>query len=137
MKPEGVMESCLYADDLGAMEDFFTRVLGLGVVTKEAGRHVFFRCGNSMVLVFNPAVTSRQLTAINGAIVPLSGTHGAGHLAFRVPLRDLPAWRQHLRAQNIVIESEVRWPQGGESIYIRDSAGNSIELVTPEIWGLA
>jgi catechol 2,3-dioxygenase-like lactoylglutathione lyase family enzyme len=137
MKPVGVLESCLYADDLAAMEEFFVRVLGLAVLTKEAGRHVFFRCGDSMVLVFNPQVTSRQLTAVNGALVPLSGTHGAGHLALRIPAADLPSWREHLRKEKVVIESDLRWPQGGESIYFRDPAGNSLELATPELWGLA
>jgi hypothetical protein len=28
----------------------------------------------------------------------------------------------------------VTWPNGALSIYFRDPAGNSIELVTPNIW---
>jgi len=52
----------------------------------------------TQVLVFIPRDIT-QLTAINGAMVPLSGSHGAGHLAFRVALRDFAAWREHLRAQ--------------------------------------
>jgi catechol 2,3-dioxygenase-like lactoylglutathione lyase family enzyme len=136
VKPEGVLETCLYAEDLGAMEEFFVRVVGLEVLTKEAGRHVFFRCGGGMVLVFNPSVTARQLTSVNGSIVPLAGTIGAGHLAFRVPAHEVDAWREHLLAHNIVIESEVRWPQGGHSIYVRDPGGNSLELATPQLWGL-
>jgi catechol 2,3-dioxygenase-like lactoylglutathione lyase family enzyme len=137
MKPEGVLESCLYAKDLTAAESFFVRVLGLQVLTKEAGRHVFFRCGGGMVLVFNPDSTARHLTAIDGGLIPLHGAQGAGHLAFRVRPDQLDAWRQHLRVHEVVIESEVRWPQGGESIYFRDPAGNSIELATPQLWGLA
>jgi hypothetical protein len=34
-----------------------------------------------------------------------------------------------------VIEKEFGWPRGGRSIYFRDPAGNSVELVTPGLWG--
>jgi catechol 2,3-dioxygenase-like lactoylglutathione lyase family enzyme len=47
---------------------------------------------------------------------------------------DIPAWRSHLQGRGIEIESEVHWPQGGTSLYVRDPAGNSIELATPIIW---
>jgi catechol 2,3-dioxygenase-like lactoylglutathione lyase family enzyme len=136
MKPEGVLESCLYAEDLEAAEAFYGRVLNLEMLTKEAGRHVFFRSGHGVVLVFNPTVTSSQPTETGDAMIPLHGTRGAGHLAFRVPPESLETWRQHLQSKNVVIESEVHWPQGGESIYFRDPAGNSIELATAKIWGL-
>ncbi len=43
---------------------------------------------------------------------------------------------EHLVAQGIVIEAEVEWPPGGKSIYFRDPAGNSVELVTPGVWNL-
>ena len=35
-----------------------------------------------------------------------------------------------------IIEKEVEWPKGGRSLYFRDPAGNSVELVTPGVWGL-
>ncbi|WP_227254645.1 VOC family protein [Frigoriglobus tundricola] len=35
----------------------------------------------------------------------------------------------------IAIEKEVTWPRGGRSLYIRDPASNSVELVTPGAWG--
>jgi catechol 2,3-dioxygenase-like lactoylglutathione lyase family enzyme len=128
------MESCLYATDLKTAEAFYTSVLGLAVITREAGRHVFFRCGEGVVLIFNPDHTSTELTRVEGAQVPLHGTRGAGHLAFRVEAAELPQWRVRLDATQVAIESEVQWPQGGASIYFRDPAGNSIELVTPETW---
>jgi catechol 2,3-dioxygenase-like lactoylglutathione lyase family enzyme len=136
MKPEGVLESCLYADDLEAAEAFYSGVLHLDVLAKEAGRHVFFRCGGGVVLVFNADATSSQVTEVGGAKIPLHGTRGAGHLAFLVSSESLGAWRQDLRTKQIAIESEVRWPQGGTSIYFRDPAGNSIELATAVMWGL-
>ena len=45
------------------------------------------------------------------------------------------AWRSHLETNGIEIESEVTWPRGGRSLYVRDPAGNSVELASPTIWG--
>ncbi|MGH8020227.1 MAG: VOC family protein [Opitutaceae bacterium] len=137
MKPECVVESVLYATDLAAAEGFYTRIFQLDIIARETGRHVFFRCGSGVLLVFNPAHTSSEKTYVNGGLIPLHGASGAGHLAFRAEEEKLPAWRDHLCAAGVPIESEVSWPQGGRSIYFRDPAGNSIELVTPEVWDLA
>jgi catechol 2,3-dioxygenase-like lactoylglutathione lyase family enzyme len=74
---------------------------------------------------------------IAGAPVPLHGTRGVGHLAFAVREEEIVAWRSHLERAGIEIESEVHWPQGGTSLYLRDPAGNSVELATPKIWGFS
>jgi catechol 2,3-dioxygenase-like lactoylglutathione lyase family enzyme len=137
MQPLRVLESCLYAADLDLAERFYIDVLGLEKHACEDARHVFFRCGDGMVLIFNPEPTSTVRTTIAGAPVPLHGTRGAGHLAFAVREADIPAWRLHLERCGVAIESEVRWPQGGTSLYVRDPAGNSVELATPTIWGRA
>jgi catechol 2,3-dioxygenase-like lactoylglutathione lyase family enzyme len=136
MQPQRVLESCLYAIDLDTAERFYTQVIGLQLHAREDGRHVFFRCGDGMVLVFNPDHTSTVATTIGGSSVPLHGTRGAGHLAFAMREDEIPAWRSHLEQAGVEVESEVRWPQGGTSLYIRDPAGNSIELASPKIWGL-
>jgi catechol 2,3-dioxygenase-like lactoylglutathione lyase family enzyme len=136
MQPLRVLESCLSATDLDAAERFYTQVIGLPVHAREAGRHVFFRCGKGMVLVFNPAHTSTVITTVAGSPLPLHGTRGAGHLAFAVREEDISVWRAHLQRAGVEVESEVHWPQGGTSLYIRDPAGNSIELAAPAIWGL-
>jgi catechol 2,3-dioxygenase-like lactoylglutathione lyase family enzyme len=136
MRPLRVLESCLYATDLDAAERFYAEVIGLEKHAREEGRHVFFRCAEGMVLIFNPEHTSTVRTAIAGSDLPLHGTRGPGHLAFAVHQSDIPAWRAHLERSGVEIESEVRWPQGGTSLYVRDPAGNSIELASPAIWGL-
>jgi catechol 2,3-dioxygenase-like lactoylglutathione lyase family enzyme len=135
MQPLRVLESCLYATDLDAAERFYIDVIGLKKHAREDGRHVFFRCGDGMVLIFNPEHTSSVRTTVAGATLPLHGTRGPGHLAFGVREADIPAWRSHLHGRGVEIESEVHWPQGGTSLYVRDPAGNSIELATPQIWG--
>ncbi|HEX2474839.1 MAG TPA: VOC family protein [Lacipirellulaceae bacterium] len=135
MQPLRVLESCLYATDLDAAERFYIEVIGLTKHGREDGRHVFFRCGDDMVLIFNPEHTSKVRTTIAGAPLPLHGTRGTGHLAFALREADIPSWRSHLQGCGVEIESEVRWPQGGTSLYVRDPAGNSIELVSPKVWG--
>ncbi|MBV8268867.1 MAG: VOC family protein, partial [Planctomycetaceae bacterium] len=40
-----VIETAIYVDDLQAAETFYGTVLGLRVVGKGPGRHVFFRVG--------------------------------------------------------------------------------------------
>ncbi|MBI1877873.1 MAG: VOC family protein, partial [Chloroflexi bacterium] len=59
MQVEQVLETCLYVDDLEAAAEFYRRVLGLVVFSRVIGRHVLFRCGQSVFLLFNPDRTSK------------------------------------------------------------------------------
>ena len=67
---------------------------------------------------------------------PASGAKGPGHFALGVRDGGLDGWRRRLEGHGIAIEKEVGWPRGGRSIYFRDPAGNSVELITPGLWGL-
>ncbi|HXE57537.1 MAG TPA: VOC family protein [Gemmatimonadales bacterium] len=136
MKPYGVLEACLYAGDLDAAERFYAGVLGLEPFAREPGRHVFFRCGAGVFLVFNPERTATPGDAVNGVAVPTHGATGPGHVAFAVAEAELGAWRERLERAGIEVEAEVAWPRGGRSLYVRDPAGNSVELATPRIWGV-
>ena len=127
---EAIVETAIYVDDLGAAEAFYRDVLGLEVIGREAGRHVFFRVGNGVLLAFNPEATLR------GDLLPPHGARGPGHFALGVRAESLDGWRERLEAQGVTVEKEVRWPRGGRSLYLRDPAGNSVELVTPGLWGL-
>ncbi len=134
-KLKHVLESCLCASDLDAAERFYADVLGLALYSKQPGRHVFFRCGERMVLLFNPAESSKPGTH-GGLDVPLHGTTGAGHLCFAVHEASLSGWQAHLACHGVAIEKIIDWPGGGRSFYFRDPAGNSLELATPRIWGI-
>lgn len=131
MRVNDILECCLYAEDLEASARFYEEVLGLHPFSRAEKRHVFFRCGGRVFLLFDPA-----RTAEGSGEVPPHGAHGPGHVAFSVPQDALPAWREHLRAQGVAVESEVTWPSGGTSLYLRDPAGNSVELTSPRIWGI-
>lgn len=130
MRAREILETCLYASDLDAAETFYGGVMGLERITRVEGRHVFFRCGARVFLVFNPAATAA------GERIPGHGASGPGHAAFAVTADELDGWRAHLAALGVAVEQEVEWPGGGRSIYLRDPAGNSVELGTPSIWGI-
>jgi catechol 2,3-dioxygenase-like lactoylglutathione lyase family enzyme len=126
-----VVETAIYADDLDRAEEFYRDVLGLRVVSREAGRDVFFQVGTSNVLlIFNSEATLR------GGRLPAHGCRGPGHFALGIFAAALDGWRKRLQAHGIIIEKEMSWTGGGRSLYFRDPAGNSVELVTPGVWGL-
>ncbi|MBX3439648.1 MAG: VOC family protein [Planctomycetaceae bacterium] len=126
-----VVETAVYVDDLAAAEGFYGGVLGLPVIRREAGRHVFFRVGDAHVLLaFLPETT------LVGDGLPAHGATGPGHFALGITADSLETWRRHLTAERVAIEHEIEWPRGGRSLYFRDPAGNSVELITPGVWGL-
>ena len=125
-----VLESCLYAENLDETAAFYREVLALEPIAREEGRHVFFRCGPGVFLLFKPNQTAKPL-----GDVPTHAAYGPGHIAFAIDEADIPFWRERLTRAGVEIETEITWPNGGRSIYFRDPAGNSVELATPRLWG--
>jgi catechol 2,3-dioxygenase-like lactoylglutathione lyase family enzyme len=134
--PSAILESALYVTDLPAAEAFYTDILGLDLLGKVDGRHLFFRCGLGVLLIFNAEATKVPPPPGARLQVPAHGTVGEGHLCFAASADEIVRWKAHLEAEKIAIEAEFEWPQGGRSIYIRDPSGNSIEFAEPKIWGL-
>jgi catechol 2,3-dioxygenase-like lactoylglutathione lyase family enzyme len=136
MLPSGILETVLYAKDLDGTERFYETALGLLPFAKVQGRHLFYRCGNQVLLIFNPEAT--KLAPAAGALpVPPHGMQGEGHLCFRASANEIEAWRAALEAKGVAIEADFEWPGGGRSIYFRDPAGNCLEFAEPRIWKLA
>lgn len=131
MKANEILETCLYVDNLAAAREFYRDVLGLELFEHQPGRHLFWRCGHRMLLLF-----LAEQCDVPDANLPRHGARGAGHVAFAVPDADIPHWQQHLTQHGVAIEQVVQWPQGGRSVYFRDPAGNSLEVASPRIWGL-
>lgn len=132
--PFRLLETALYVDDLAAAEAFYGGVLGLDVVTRAEGRHVFFRCGPGMLLVFDPARTA--VPPAPGALpVPAHGATGPGHVCFAADAAALDGFLRRFAAAGIAVEADFLWPNGARSIYVRDPAGNSVEFAEPALWG--
>jgi catechol 2,3-dioxygenase-like lactoylglutathione lyase family enzyme len=136
MRPDAVLETCLYVDDLAAADRFYGEVLGLERIASEPDRHVFYRCGPGVLLVFLPERTAEPGATVGGSPIPSHGAQGPGHAALRVAPESRDRWRAHLADRGVELESEVDWPGGGWSLYFRDPAGNSLELATGSLWGL-
>lgn len=133
--PRGIMETAIYARDLDAAEAFYRDVFGLTVIAKVPGRLVFFRCGQQMLLVFHPD-KSRQ--ADPTILIPRHGTEGAGHFCFYAKDRaEVATWRDRLVACGVPVERDQVWPNGAHSVYVRDPAGNSVEVGEAALWGFA
>lgn len=130
LDPPALLEAALYGPDLPALERFYTRVIGLPVILRGGRRLVALRAGHATLLLFDPTASSAA-----GGMVPAHGATGAGHVAFVIEEADRAAWRRRLEAHGVAIEKEVEWPEGGTSLYMRDPAGNSVELAPPRIWG--
>src|ERR1700752_1241618 len=135
MRPAGILETVLYAKDLAATETFYRDVLGLDPFTKVAGRHLFYRCGDQVLLIFDPDATGIPPPA-DALPVPPHGAHGPGHICFRASAAEIDAWRTRLVARGVAIEADFEWPGGGRSIYFRAPAGNCMEFAEPRIWKL-
>ena len=131
MTIKAIIETAIYVDDLDGTEAFYRTILGLTVIAKESGRHVFFQVGESSVLLAFIADAT-----LKGDHLPAHGAKGPGHFALGIEADALDTWRNKLKESGIAIEQEVEWPRGGKSLYFRDPAGNSVELITPGVWGL-
>ncbi len=128
--PKFVLEAGLYARDLEAAEHFYATVLDLDVLFREDGRHVFFRCGTGTVLLFKPGATQTSDTVPHGSV-------GAGHVALAVETDRLENWRDHFADHGVAVEHEQDWGEQERSLYVRDPAGNSVELATSTLWNTA
>ncbi len=125
-----IYETVLYAQDLDAAVKFYTEGFGLKLLSQNE-LMVVLGIGRQYLLLFDPRKSS-----LTGREVPSHGTSGEGHIAFVADESELPAWRDRLTSAGIEIESEVTWDGGkrGRSIYVRDPAGNSVELAPPNLW---
>lgn len=132
----GILETVLYCDDLDAAQRFYAGALGLEAIGEGSTLMRKFRIATEQVLlVFDPSVSEPP-----GRDVPSHGARGPGHVALLVSESDLSGWRDRLAGHGVAIEQEITWPQNSQrdrSIYVRDPGGNSVELITGDIWDVS
>lgn len=131
--PGAVLESALYVTDLDAAEAFYGDLLGLERIQRVSNRHVFYRVGASVLLLFNAQETCKPATNPD-LPVPSHGAQGPGHLCFAQSRDEIAAMRTRLSAAGVEIEAAFDWPNGAHSIYFRDPSGNSLEIAEPWLW---
>ncbi len=132
-KLDGVIETCLYVDDLDRAAAFYEGVLGLTAMTSDGRFRAYDVGGKSVLLLFRRGATLKTVHLPGGTIPPHDG-HGPLHVAFAVAADELAAWDAHLAERGVAIEGRTEWAQGGKSLYFRDPDQHLIELATPGLW---
>jgi catechol 2,3-dioxygenase-like lactoylglutathione lyase family enzyme len=131
----GVVETCLYVEDMDRASSFYERVLGLRRIAGDDRIRAYSVADKDVLLLFKRGATAQPFSTPGGMIPGHDGS-GQNHLALAITADQLPVWEGHLADQEIEIESRVNWPRGGTSIYFRDPDGNLLELATPGLWSI-
>jgi catechol 2,3-dioxygenase-like lactoylglutathione lyase family enzyme len=127
---KGVYETVLYAPDPREAAAFYSETLGLRAIEEPDELAAAFRLDDGgVLLIFDPSRSSAP-----GRPVPSHGATGAGHVAFSVEPGRLDELAAELPKRGVEIEQEITWDRGGRSLYLRDPAGNSVELIEGEAW---
>lgn len=129
----GVLETCLYVEDMARARRFYEDVLGFRTMLADNRLTVYDAGPASALLLFKRGATTEPVYTRGGTIPPHNGS-GALHIALAIPAESLEAWRRHLVDRGVGLESEVRWPAGGISLYFRDPDHQLVELATPGLW---
>ena len=123
-----IKETCLYIDDLDVAEKFYHQILEMPLISKVDKRHVFFRCGESVLLCFLPEVTKNETS------LPPHFAYGKQHLAFEVRKEDYLEIREKLSKKGIMFTHTQDWGNQLSSFYFEDPFGNVLEIVPQGIW---
>jgi catechol 2,3-dioxygenase-like lactoylglutathione lyase family enzyme len=128
MKFTQIKETCLYVPNLDLAENFYRDILEMPVISKVDGRHIFFRCGSSVLLCFLPEVTKEEKN------LPMHYAHGKQHIAFEVSRSDYLKAKSKILEKGIYITHEQAWSNKQQSFYFEDPFGNVLEIVPVGIW---
>jgi catechol 2,3-dioxygenase-like lactoylglutathione lyase family enzyme len=131
----GVVETCLYVDDLERAERFYEEICDFKKLIGDERFCALSVADRDVLLLFVRGKTLEAIPTPGGMIPPHDGG-GQEHLAFAIPADSESAWRQRLQEGSVAIESTVDWPRGGRSIYFRDPDRHLVELITPGCWSI-
>jgi catechol 2,3-dioxygenase-like lactoylglutathione lyase family enzyme len=130
---EGLLETSLYAADLGRTAAFYRDLFGFRVLVESPRLVAFEVATRHVLLVFQNGETEAEVHEPRGTIPGHDG-RGRLHLALSIAAADCEAWRSRLVARGVPLAGEYRWPRGGTSLYFRDPDGALVELATPGLW---
>ena len=131
---ERVLETALYVDDVKRSAEFYIDLFSFPVIVRDDSKICALDVVRQQVLLlFKKGVTLQPNHSESGIIPP---HHGDGnlHFAFAINADQYESWKDRLTNLGISIESEVRWPLGGRSLYFRDPDNHCVELATPGTW---
>ena len=129
----GVLETCLYVDAFERACPFYEQVLGLNSIYRDQRLCAYDVGGRGVLLLFLRGASLEPSRLPGGTVPPHNGS-GPVHTAFSIAANALADWEARLSEADVAIESRVKWPRGGESIYFLDPDGHVLELATPGLW---
>ena len=131
----GVVETCLYVDDLERATRFYEDVFEFKRLIGDERFCALSVADRNVLLLFRKGATLEAMPTPGGVIPPHNGA-GELHLAFAIPATAEAGWQQRLGERGIPIESTVDWPRGGRILYFRDPDRHLLELITPGCWSI-
>jgi catechol 2,3-dioxygenase-like lactoylglutathione lyase family enzyme len=131
----GILETSLYVDDLDSASRFYEEIFGLTCIHRDDRLRAYSVGGRSVLLLFKRGASNRVIPLEQGELGPHDGS-GPLHLAFSISAEDLAAWERLLADRGIAMETRIKWPRGGTSLYFRDPDSHLVELATPGVWSI-
>jgi catechol 2,3-dioxygenase-like lactoylglutathione lyase family enzyme len=132
-KVTGVLETGIYVEDVERSRAFYERVFGFETIFTEARMCTLEVAPTQVLIIFQRGGTLKPVP-VGGSFIPPHDGGGPQHFALAILAADLDAWKERLETEGIAIESTVKWPKGGTSLYFRDPDGLLVELATPGLW---
>jgi catechol 2,3-dioxygenase-like lactoylglutathione lyase family enzyme len=94
----------------------------------------FLEPDKNMLLIFNHEITTSENETNHGAPTLPSMVH----IVFEIEPEEYEKAKRLLVESNIIVEIEIEWENSNmfRSIYFRDPAGNLVEFITKNYWGV-
>jgi catechol-2,3-dioxygenase len=129
----GILESALYVAELPRAVQFYQTIFHFEILFSDERICAMSVADKQVLLLFKQGASLKPLQVWGGIIPPHDGA-GQLHLAFSINAAELESWESWLLQNNVVIESKVKWPEGGQSLYFHDPDQHVVELATPGTW---